>query len=81
MQCSGIRGVSAIVQNWKACCGGKDSIVHSKHAVILGIITRPDHNIIMMMMIMMIAKTVVIEMVMMMIKVLIVMMMIMMVMI
>ena len=44
MQCSGIRGVSAIVQNWKACCGGKDSIVHSKHAVILGIITRPYHN-------------------------------------
>lgn len=40
MQCSGNRGVFAIVQSGKLTCGGKRFNVHSMHAVIPGKITR-----------------------------------------
>ena len=39
IQCSGNLGVSAIVHIGNVCCGGNESIEHSKHDVIVGIMT------------------------------------------
>ena len=36
MQWAALRGVSAIVHSGTACCGGKRSSVHSKHAFTPG---------------------------------------------